>query len=408
MGKELIIDTPSWGVPFLEPSRYKGLKGGRSSGKSHFFGEGVVEKAIVDPYMDIVCLREVQKSLKFSAKKLIEQKIRDFGAQSMFKVLESEIRRIGKNGFSTGIMIFNGMADHTADSIKSLEGFNLAWFEEAQRMSQRSLNMLRPTIREPGSEMWFSWNPDQETDPIEKFLGISPPENAIVRHINFTDNTLCPDVIKEEAALWLRDDPDSYDHVWMGGYNTKSDDQILGGKWCVEGFEIQSHWDGPYYGADWGFSTDPSVIIEFYIDSEANIIYITREVWGLHVETDHLPAFFDKMSGAVNYVIRGDNSRPENISYLQRHGYRRVIAAQKWDGSIMDGISKLRSFKIIVVHPGCQKTADECRLYKYKRDRLTDDVLPDIIDKHNHCIDAIRYGLEPMTKRKAMSIWDNL
>ncbi len=402
----LNIQTPAWGIPFLKPMRYKGLKGGRASAKSHFLAELAVETMIMDPYTDMVCLREVLKSLKFSAKKLIELKIEAFGAGNLFRVLDNEIRRLGKDGTSTGIIIFQGMQDHTAESIKSLEGFNRAWFEEASRMSSRSLELLRPTIREESSEIWFSWNPDQETDPIEEFLVKNTPENAILTHLTFHDNPFCPEVIKDEARIWYKDDPDSYGHVWLGDYNTKSDDQVLGGKWNVEEFEVDPSWDGPYYGADWGFSTDPNAIIQCFVDEVANKLYVRREVWGLHIEIDDTPEFFDRMVGAKNYTIRADNARPEMISHMKRKGYFRMVPAEMWPGSIEDGISKLRSYAQIVVHPECPKTAEECRLYKYKRDRLTDDILPDIVDKHNHCIDSLRYAIEPLTKRRQQSFFD--
>lgn len=407
MGAALEIKTPRWGLPFLEPKRYKGLKGGRGSGKSHFFAELAVETMLLEPYMDFVCLREVQRSLKFSAKRVIENKIWTFGVANKFRVLDNEIRRLGKDGTTTGCMIFHGMQDHTADTIKSLEGFNRAWFEEASRMSARSLELLRPTIREEDSEIWFSWNSDQPTDPIEKFLVHNTPENAVVAHINFTDNPFCPGVIEEEARIWHKIDPESYGHVWLGDYNTKSDDQILSGRWCVEDFTIDPAWDGPYYGADWGFSTDPNVVIECYVDPQANKLYVSREIWGLGVEVEDTPEFFMKMSGCNRYVIRADNARPEMVSYVKRHGHPRIRSAEKWPGSVEDGISKLRSFTKIVVHSGCPKTEQECRLYKYKRDTKTDDVLPDIIDKHNHCIDALRYAIEPLTKNRT-SFWSNL
>lgn len=403
----LEILTPKWGLPFLEPQRYKGLKGGRGSAKSHFFAELAVETMLSEPYMDIVCLREVQRSIKFSAKKLIEAKIRVFGLQDYFTILEREIRRNGAAGI-TGRIIFEGMQDHTADSIRSLEGFGRAWFEEASSISKRSLELLRPTIREEGSELWFSWNPDQETDPIEQFLVAKTPENATVAHVNYTDNPFLPQVMKEEARIWQRDDPDTFGHVWLGEYNTKSDDQILHGKWVIEEFEILPEWSGPYYGNDWGFSTDPNAIVECWVDEKLNRLLIRREIWGHGIEVDDTPEFFSRMPGIADYVCRADNARPEMISYVKRHGYRKIQAAEKWPGSVEDGISKLRSFSQIVVHQECPKTAEECRLYKYKRDRLTEDILPEIIDKHNHCIDSIRYAIEPLTKRARTSFWADL
>jgi phage terminase large subunit len=402
----LDIRTPRWGIPYLKPMRYKGLKGGRASAKSHFFAELAVESMLMDPYIDFVCLREILQSLKFSAKKLIELKIHTFGASKYFRILEHEIRRIGTDGTNTGIIIFQGMQDHTAESLKSLEGFNRAWFEEASRMSNRSLELLRPTIREEDSEIWFSWNPDQPTDPIEKFLVENTPENAIVHHLTYETNSFLPEVMREEARLWRQNDPESFAHVWLGEYNTKSDDQILGGKWRVEDFEVDPQWAGPYYGADWGFSSDPNAVIQCYVDDETNILYIRREFWELHVEIDNTEAFFDQMPKMSRAVIRADNARPEMISHMKRHNDPRIVAAEKWPGSVEDGISKLRSFASIVVHIDCPKTEAECRLYKYKRDRLTDDILPDIIDKHNHCIDAIRYAIEPLTKKRPVSFWD--
>lgn len=395
----LELPIPRWALPYLEPMRYKALKGGRASSKSHFFAGLAVEESLLNPDFDFVCLREIQKSLKFSAKKLIEGKIETFGVREQFRITETEIRRIVR-GEVRGRFIFQGMQDHTADSIKSLEGFNRAWFEEASRMSQRSLELLRPTIREPGSEIWFSWNPDQPSDPIEKFLVEDCPDTALVHHINFTDNPFCPQVMVDEAALWARHDPATYGHVWLGEYNISAEDQILGGKCIVEDFEVNDRWAGPYYGADWGFSTNPSALVECYVDVEANRLYVSRELWGLHVEVEDTPRFFEKMEGAKNHVIRADSSRPEMISHMKRHGFPRMRGAEKWDGSVEDGITKLRSYEKIVMHSRCPKFEEESRLYKYKRDRLTDEVLADVVKKWDHLIDALRYAIEPLTKQR--------
>jgi len=392
----LHIKTPRWAVPLLQPSRYKGARGGRSGGKSHFFAERLVEEAVADPYCAGVCLREVQRSLRYSAKRLIDAKIRSLGVSHLFDIRDNEIRRRGK-GVAPGIIIFQGMQDHTADSIKSLEDFRIAWYEEAQRMSLRSRDLLLPTIRGPGSELWFSWNPDQDDDPVEDLLVANKPRDSIVVDVNFQDNPFRDAVVDAEAAEALRRDPDGYAHIWEGGYNTKSDDQVLAGKWRVDEFEPSPRWDGPYFGGDWGFSTDPTTLMECYVHDE--VLYVYREVYGHGVETDHLPAFYDRNPRAQAHVVRADNARPENISYLQRHLYPRVTAVDKWPGSVEDGISKLRSFREIVIHVECTHTIDEARLWKYKRDRLTGDVLPVLIDKHNHTWDGVRYALAPLIKQ---------
>lgn len=397
----LNIQTPRWALPLLSypsegKSRYLGAKGGRVSGKSHFFAERLVEEHVVDPNLSSVCIREIQKSLKYSAKKLVESKIAALGVQSLFEVTQAEIRRKG----GPGVMIFQGMQDHTADSIKSLEGFKLAWCEEAQSLSARSLELLIPTIRMDNSQIWFSWNPDQPTDPVDRFLVAEAPEDSIVVHTNFLDNPFCPPGMHRIARDHLKRDPDTYPHVWLGAYNTKADDQVLSGCWRVDEFEPSPLWDGPYFGADWGFSTDPNTLVECYI--AGNVLYVYREEYGLGVEIEHTPKFFDGNPRAKQHVVRADSARPELVSYMQSHGYPKVRSVEKWPGSVKDGISKLRSFDRIVIHIGCTETAREARLWKYKRDRLSGDVLAELIDKHNHCWDAVRYALAPLIQQDPM------
>ena len=156
--------------PLLEPARYKGAYGGRGSGKSHFFGELMVERCLVSPGTLAVCIREVQKSLLQSSKRLIESKIQSLGVGAHFQVLHDRIVTPGD-----GLIIFQGMQDSTAESIKSLEGFDIAWVEEAQTLSARSLALLRPTIRKEGSELWANWNPRRKKDAIDEFLRQKKP-----------------------------------------------------------------------------------------------------------------------------------------------------------------------------------------------------------------------------------------
>lgn len=210
---ELDLDTPAWAEPLLQPVRYKGASGGRASGKSHFFAELAVEEMVCDPALRFVCIREVQRSLKFSAKALVESKIRTMGVEEYFDIGATQISR--RHG--TGLMIFEGMQDHTADSIKSLEGFGRAWVEEAQSISDRSMRLLLPTIRRPGSELWFSWNPDQVTDPVDVFFA-SKPVGAVHVHATYLDNPFCPDVMRIEAERLEAADAALYEHVWLGGY----------------------------------------------------------------------------------------------------------------------------------------------------------------------------------------------
>ena len=258
----LEIKTPRWAVPLLQPARYKAAYGGRASGKSHVFAENLVEAMVMDHDLRAVCIREVQKSLKFSAKQLIEDKIETLGVAHMFDVQSTEIKRKG----GSGICIFQGMADHTADSIKSLEGFRVAWVEEAQSLSDRSLRLLRPTMRAPGAEIWASWNPDQPDDAIDAFFrGATPPKDAIVVQANWSDNPWLPDEMRAEIEHDRSGDPETFAHVWQGAYNTRSDAQIFAGRYRIEEFEPGADWDGPYYGADWGFANDPTVLVKCWV-----------------------------------------------------------------------------------------------------------------------------------------------
>lgn len=392
----LELPTPAWAEPLLEPARFKGAKGGRGSGKSHFFADAAVERMVTDPDHRFVCIREVQRSLRYSAKSLIEHKIGEHGVSEHFEVLKTEIRRVG----GSGVMIFEGMQDHTADSIKSLEGFGTAWVEEAQNLSRRSLELLLPTIRLEDSELWFSWNPEQADDPVDELLVANRPANAIVTHVTYRDNPFCPKVLRDEAERMRRVDPDAYAHIWLGEYNTKSDAQILSGKWVVDEFEPAADWTGPYHGADFGFAQDPTTLVRCYVHGRT--LYVSHEAYKVGLELDDTAAAWAKaVPGAADYVVRADSARPESISYLKRHGVPKITGVEKWKGSVEDGIAYLRQFERIVIHPRCTHAADEARHYSYKVDPRTGDVLPDIVDRHNHIWDAVRYALAPLIQAVA-------
>lgn len=390
---ELIIETAQVFEPLLQPARYKGTYGGRGSGKSHNFGEMLIEDMIMDPSIDAVCLREIQKSLKFSVKKLLESKIESMNAGWYFEVLNDQVRR--KDG---GVCIFQGMQDHTSDSIKSLEGFKRAWFEEAQTASQRSLDLLRPTIRTPGSELWFSWNPRFVTDPIDALLrGPKPPPNSIVVEANYMDNPWCPQELLDEMEYDRGRDPDKYAHIWLGQYQTNSEARVFK-NWTIEEFETPP---GAVHrlGADWGFSIDPSVLVRCHIDGRR--LYIDYEAHMVGCEIDQLPDLFDGVPDSRKWFITADSAQPETISYLRKHGYPKINAAVKGAKSLEEGIEFLRTYDI-VVHPRCTHTIDELTMYSYKTDPLTGVIIPVLEDKNNHIIDALRYACEGV--RKAATI----
>jgi len=388
----LTIDTPRWAVPLLGPRRYKGAKGGRGSGKSHFFAEALVEDHIVDRDLKSVCIREIQKSLTFSAKMLLEGKIRSLGVPHLFHITDNLIRRKGGHG----LIIFQGMQDHTADSIKSLEGFGRAWCEEAQNLSDRSLELLLPTIREPKSELWFSWNPEVETDPVERLFDIEDPDMACV-HVNYTDNPFLPDELRDQARRHLERWPETFDHVWLGAFNKLSDAQIFKGRWRVDEFETPTN-ARFFHGADWGFSQDPTVLMRSFV--QGNSLMIDQEAYGVGVELDEMAQLFDSIPTARKWPIKADNARPETISHMKRKGFN-IGPADKWAGSVADGLAILKSFDEIVIHARCKHMIEEARLYSYKVDKQNGDILPIIIDAWNHCWDAIRYGMDGYIKGRA-------
>jgi hypothetical protein len=226
MTRVLRLKTPKIFRPLLEPARYKGAFGGRGSGKSHFFAECAVEYGLLNHGSRIVCIREVQKSLKESVKLLLEDKIKSFELTDQFAIMSDHIKTPGG-----GIILFQGMQDHSADSIKSLEGFDIAYVEEAQTLTERSLEMLRPTIRKPRSEIWFSWNPRNAIDPVDAFLrGETPAPNSIVVKSNYCDNPFLPAELEEERAHDEKTNPVRYPHIWKGEYEP----QAIGAIWTRE------------------------------------------------------------------------------------------------------------------------------------------------------------------------------
>lgn len=204
--------------PLYHPARYKGAHGGRGSGKSHDRASALIDDSLYERGLLSVCIREVQKSLKDSAKRLIENKLKEhrLGEADGFKIYTDRIQTPGD-----GAIIFQGMQDHTAESIKSLEGFQRAWVEEAQTLSERSLELLRPTIRAPGSELWFTWNPRRRIDPVDRmFRTGTPPTGAQLVKANWNDNPWFPAELEQERQDCLRDNPDQYPHIWEGDYVT--------------------------------------------------------------------------------------------------------------------------------------------------------------------------------------------
>lgn len=371
----------------FDPHRYKAFHGGRGSAKSHSFAQALVLQAAQRP-LRIGCYREIQKSIRDSVKRLLDDKIEGSGLKAFYDSTDTEIR--GKNG---SLFVFGGLRTNP-DSIKSTEGLDIAAVFEASRVSQRSLDLLIPTVRKPGSELWFEWNPDEPTDPVnEMFRGeAGPPPDSIVREVNYTDNPFFPQVLRTELEWDQKRDKDKYAHIWLGAYRRNSETRVFR-NWRIEPFEAPS--TAVYrFGADWGFSVDPTVLVRGYVDGRT--LYIDHEAYMVGCEIDQTPLLFDSVPESRRSIITADSARPETVSYMQRQGFK-IVSAIKGPGSVEDGIEFLKSYDI-VVHPRCIHAIDELSLYSYKTDPLTDKVLSDLADKNNHVIDALRYALEGLRR----------
>ena len=328
----------------------------------------------------------------------MEDKIEQFGVQSSFRILKTHIELP-----AGGVIIFQGMQNHTADSIKSLEGFDGAWFEEAQSASDRSLELLRPTIRKPDSELWFSWNPDSPKDPIDKLLRETTPPDSVVIEVNWRDNPWFPDVLRREMEWDRTRDPDKYAHVWQGRYRQLSEARVFH-NWKVEEFETPA--DARFYfGADWGFSIDPTVLVRCWVIGRT--LYVDYEAHAVGCEIDRTPQLFLKVPASTEWTIRADSARPETISYMQRHGFPKIVGATKGPDSVKDGIEFLKSYDI-VVHPRCENVIDEMSSYAWKTDPHTGEILPVLQDKKNHTVDALRYAVESLRAPKPFAMQKRL
>jgi len=380
----LTIQLPKWSeILFDESARYIAVKGGRGSGKSRSVATALNLRAAAKP-LRILCVREIQKSIRDSSKRLLDDDAERIGLTSFYNSLETEVR--GANG---SLFLFAGLR-HNIDSIKSMEGIDICWVEEAQSVSKTSLETLIPTIRKSGSQIIFTWNPRHESDPIEEMFGREDlPPDTRVKTVNYIDNPWFPDVLQKEADYDLSRDPEKYNHVWMGGYLRNSESRVFR-NWTVEEFEAPA--DAMFrLGADWGFASDPSVLVRCHIVGRK--LFIDYEAHMVGCEIMDLPSLFMSVPGAEKWPITADSARPETISHMRNNGFPKIQAAVKGPKSIEDGIEWLKSFDI-VVHPRCRHTIDELTMYSYKTDPLTQLVLPLLEDKNNHIIDALRYACE--------------
>jgi phage terminase large subunit len=379
--------------PPLGSVRYRAVKGGRGSAKSHSIARALLVHAMQKPGLHVGCYRELQRSIATSSKKLLDDVIERESWHGFFKSTKTDI--IGINGSS---FIFGGLR-HNIDSIRSTEGVHVAWITEAAKVSQSSWDVLRPTIRTeyPGTtfaEIWADWNPDLPEDPIDKlFFGDGgPPPNSITKTINWRDNPFFPKGLMQDLEYDKGRDTDKYNWVWEGHYRKNSQARVFN-NWVEEEFDIPT--DAVFrQGADFGHSLeitgDPSCMVRLYIDGFN--LYITHEAYGHGINIRDLPQLFESIPDSRRWMTTADTSRPETIRYLQQEKFK-MVPAIKGARSVEEGVEFIKSFNV-KIHPRCVHTIEEFNAYSYKIDPVTEEVLPILNDKDNHIVDAVRYAVE--------------
>ena len=388
------------------------IYGGRGSGKTRSIAAIMTERIRYDDAR-VLCMREIQNSISESSHQELSDEVERRGLSGQITVLDTKI----KSKVSKGLAWFTGLLRNIT-SVKGKAGLTDGWCDEAENVSLLSWDVVKPTLRKEGSQLFITFNPRFETDPtwtefVEPYLdkmvdGIYDGDNILVIECNWRDNPWFTEKLRRQKDKMAKNDPDRYQWIWEGKFNKKSDVQVFGGKWVVEDFNVDESdpsWNGPYFGSDFGFSQDPATLVKTWIKEEGKgkdktrELHIEYELYKIGVELDDYIDFYKSIPGAEKHLIMADEARPDIISHINKHGIR-CKGATKGPGSIEKGVTFIRAFDRIVIHPRCKHMVSEATLYQYKVDKLTENILPDIIDKDNHLWDAIRYALVKLINRK--------
>ena len=384
--KPILLDAQGNPFPYY---KYIFLRGGRGGGKTRGAVSYIIALMRSKPIRGLVG-REFLNSIKASSWQTFKDEIERQDLTSEFIVTDREIRHINGN-----FLIFTGLR-HNVSSIKSKEGLNLFFCDEARTLSQYSIDVVVPTIlRNEEPRLIFVYNPEEAGDPVHVMANAGMPESITI-DMSIEDNPWASKDMYDERARAYREDPEKAEWIWGGQCIQRTNAQVFGGRYRIEDFELDENLP-LYVGIDFGFAQDPTHIVCAHVVDKT--IYIPREAYGVGIEIDHIPDTLKKIGISSSQDIRCDSARPETISYLQRHGYPKAKAASKWPGSKQDGISVLRTYDIII-HPRCRNIAEQARLYRFKTDPITGDIKSEPEDKNDHGFDALRYALDPLIRNK--------
>lgn len=369
------------------PARHKAIYGGRGSAKSWSIATALCILAGQEK-KKIVCARQFQNSIRDSSKALIEKRIEMMGIRRQFHITDQYIYHRG----TRSEFVFTGL-DRNIESIRSLEGADVVWVEEARTVKAKSMEVLLPTVRTPGSYFIWSWNPESPDDPVDHYFrrGGAPPRSLVV-FVDYTDNPFFYSTeLPHEMEVLKNGNFERYKHVWLGGYDIASDSRVFPAV-TVGRVNVPGNVP-PRYGMDFGFGGDPSFVVKVYVIEDHKIIYIADESSG-RVPMNQLPQMIASVVHNEDDLIKADSSQPGTIGFLQSK-YPNMVGAKKGPGSVKSGINYINGYRIII-DPNCEQMREEARLYSYMTDKLTGKVLPGKIpvDANNHGWDSVRYAIE--------------
>jgi phage terminase large subunit len=376
-----------------QKARYKVLYGGRGSAKSFSIANWLIVESLKRP-IRILCCREFQSSIRDSVHKLLADRIYALKLEKFFVIQRDTITGINGSEF-----IFRGLRNN-APEIKSMQGINYVWCEESDKISEESWLILIPTIRQEESEILITFNPEDENGATYKRFIKNPPPECISALLNYADNEYFPEVLRKEMEYCKRVDPEMYEHIWLGKPKKYGHDVIFRNKFEVKEFETPEDAE-LRFGADWGFSNDPTVLGRMFIQEQT--LFIDWEFYAVGVEINELERAFDTVPKSRIWKITADSERPDTISHMRNKGFN-IVGALKGKGSVEDGIGFLRGFERIIIHPRCKHAVDNFSNYRWKRDRVTQEILPVPAEGSDHWPDTARYALEDYIKAKELDI----